>query len=143
MCAAGNWVFTNSSRRHLLDGGFDIDSDIWFMSLLASTGVIAASNDAFTSVSVGEVLTASTGYVSTAVNLILTAGTNPVVVDISTDPVWTATTNGFTARYAVIHESGGNILCWAPLESNSTDVTITTGNTLTIAAASSGVFTLS
>ncbi len=140
--AAGAWTLTSSSRRHLLDGTFDIDSDTWTMSLLASTGVIAASNDAFSGVSVGEVTTASTGYASTTINLLL-SGTNPVLVDISTDPVWTATTNGFTARYAVIHESGGNILCWAPLESNSTDVTITTGNTLTVAAASSGVFTLS
>lgn len=140
--AAGSWVFTSSGRRHILDGTFDIDSDTWFCSLLASTGVIAASNDAFSGVSVGEVLTASTGYASAAVNLTI-AGTTLVTIDISTDPVWTATTDGFTTRYAVLHESGGNILCWAPLESNSTDVTITTGNTLTVAAASSGIFTLS
>ncbi len=140
--AAGNWVFVASGRRHLLDGTFDIDSDTWFCSLLASTGVIAASNDAFSGVSAGEVSTASTGYASAAINLVL-GGTTLVTVDISTDPVWTATTVGFTARYAVLHESGGNILCWAPLESNSTDVIITTGNTLTVAAASSGVFTLS
>ncbi len=140
--AAGAWVFCASGRKHLLDGTFDIDTDTWFMSLLASTGVIAASNDAFTGVSAGEVSTASTGYASAAVNLLL-SGTTLVTVDISTDPVWTATTAGFVARYAVIHESGGNILCWAPLESNSTDVPITTGNTLTVAAASSGIFTLS
>lgn len=141
--AAGSWQFVASARRNLINGTFDIDSDTWFMSLLASTGVMAAStNDPFTGVSAQEVATASTGYASAAVNLLMT-GTNPVTVDISTDPVWTATTNGFTARYAVIHESGGNILCYAPLESNSTDVIITTGNTLTVAAASSGVFSLS
>jgi len=140
--AAGAWRFTASGRAFLLDGTFDINSDTWTMSLLASAGVIAASNTSFANVSGGEVSTASTGYASAAINLILT-GSTVVTVDVSTDPVWTATTDGFTARYAVIHESAGNILCWAPLESNSTDVTITTGNTLTVAAASTGIFTLS
>ena len=140
--SAGNWVFTASGRAFLLDGTFDIDSDTWFCSLLASTGVIAASNTAFADVSAGEVSTASTGYASAAIDLVLT-GSTVVTVDISTDPVWTATTDGIVARYAVIHESGGNILCWAPLESDSSDVTITTGNTLTVAAAATGVFTLS
>ena len=140
--AAGVWRMTASGRAFLLDGTFDINSDTWTMSLLASAGVIAASNTSFANVSGGEVSTASTGYASAAINLILT-GSTVVTVDVSTDPVWTATTDGFTARYAVIHESAGNILCWAPLESNSTDVTITTGNTLTVAAASTGIFTLS
>lgn len=140
--AAGAWRMTASGRTHLLNGDFDLDTDTWYCSLLASTGVIAASNDAFTGVSAGEVSTVSTGYASAAVDLVL-SGSTQVKVDISADPVWTATADGFTARYAVIHESGANILCWAPLESDSSDVTITTGNTLTVAAAATGVFTLS
>lgn len=140
--SSGIWRFTASGRAFLLNGTFDIDSDTWVMSLLASTGVIAASNTTFADVSAGEVSTVSTGYASAAVNLVL-SGSTVVTVDVSTDPIWTATADGFTARYAVIHESAGNILCWAPLESNSTDVTITTGNTLTVAAATTGIFTLS
>ena len=91
MCAAGNWRMTATGRTSLLNGNFDLDSDTWYCSLLASTGVIAASNIAFSGVSAGEVSTSSTGYASAAVNLVL-SGSTVVTVDISTDPVWTATT---------------------------------------------------
>ncbi len=46
------------------------------------------------------------------------------------------------ARFAVIYESGGNVLCYCLLDSSPADVTATTGNTLTVAANASGVFTL-
>ena len=47
-----------------------------------------------------------------------------------------------TARFAVIYEVAGNVLCYALLDSTPADVTATTGNTLTVAAHASGVFTL-
>lgn len=63
-------------------------------------------------------------------------------MDISTDPVWTASGGSITARFAVIYEVSGNVLCYCLLDSTPADVTATTGNTLTVAAHSSGVFTL-
>jgi len=141
--AAGSWVLVASARKNLLTGPLDIDTNTWQMHLLASTAVMAAStNDAFSTVSADEVSTSSTGYATASLTLSI-AGGSKVTVDIGTDPVWTATTDGFVARYAVIAEASGTMLCFAPLESDSSDVSITTGNTLTVAAAATGVFTLS
>lgn len=132
-----------SARKNLLNGTFDLDSDTFKMALLASTAVITATtDDAFATVSGDEVSTSSTGYAAASLTLAVT-GASTAKVDIGTDPIWTATTDGFVARYAVIYEDGGNMLCFAPLESDSSDVSITTGNTLTLAAAATGVFTLS
>jgi hypothetical protein len=36
------------------------------------------------------------------------------------------------ARFAVIYESGGDVVCYCLLDSSPADVTATTGNTLTI-----------
>ncbi|MEO7836209.1 MAG: hypothetical protein ABIS21_01045 [Acidimicrobiales bacterium] len=70
------------------------------------------------------------------------AGTTTVTVDITTDPVWTASGGSIVARYAVIYEVAGRVLCYALLDSTPADVTATTGNTLTVAANASGLFTL-
>jgi hypothetical protein len=63
-------------------------------------------------------------------------------VDDPADLVWTALTGDIVARFAVIYESGGDVLCYCLLDSTPADVTATDGNTLTIALHSSGIFTL-
>jgi len=141
--SAGSWVFTTSAKKHLIDGGFDIDTDVYKMALFASvTNIAAATIEAFSGCA-GEVASVGTGYTAGGVSVALTlAGTATVVADVGTDPSWTAGSSGLIARYAAIYEVGGNVLCYCPLESASTDVTITAGNTLTVAANASGVFTI-
>lgn len=63
-------------------------------------------------------------------------------MDISTDPVWTASGGDIVARFAVIYEVGGNVLCYCTLDTTPADVTAVNGNTLTIQTHASGVFTL-
>jgi hypothetical protein len=46
------------------------------------------------------------------------------------------------ARFACIYEIGGNVLCYCLLDSTPADITVSVGNTLTIAANVAGVFTL-
>jgi hypothetical protein len=83
------------------------------------------------------------GYTTGGNSITLTlAGTTTVTVDIATDPVWTASGGSIVARFAVIYEVGGNVLCYCLLDNTPADVTATSGNTLTVAAHSSGVFTL-
>lgn len=48
-----------------------------------------------------------------------------------------------TARSAVLYEVAGDVLNHALLDAAPADVTATDGNTLTVAASASGVFTLS
>lgn len=139
--AAGAWTFTNTGRTSLLNGTFDIDTDTWKCALLTSASNIGAASTTFAGVT-GELTTAN-GYTAGGIAITLTlSGTTTVTVDISTDPVWTATGGSITARYACIYEVAGNVLCYCLLDSTPADVTATSGNTLTVAANASGVFTL-
>jgi hypothetical protein len=139
--AAGAWTFTNASRTALLDGTFDINTDSWKMALFLSTSNLGAASTTFAGVTNEHA--AANGYTAggTAVTLTL-AGTTTVTVDVSSDPVWTASGGSITARFAAIYEVGGNVLCYCLLDSTPADVTATDGNTLTVAANASGVFTL-
>lgn len=142
--AAGTWAFTNGGRTKLLDGTFDIDSDTWKMALFTSTSNIGAASTTYAGVT-NEVAQAN-GYLTGGKDIVLTlAGTTTVTVDISVDPVWTASGGSITARYAAIYEVSGSVLVYCTLDTTAggTDVTATDGNTFTVAAnASSGVFTL-
>ncbi len=139
---AAAWSFTNGARTKLIDGTFDIDSDSWKMALFLSTSNIGAASTTYAGLT-NEHANAN-GYATGGIAITLTlAGTTTVTVDIQTDPVWTASGGSITARFAVIYEVGGNVLCYTTLDTTPADVTTTDGNTLTIAAHTSGVFTLS
>lgn len=139
--AAGAWTFTNAGRTSLIDGTFDIDSDTWKMALFLSTSDLGAASTTYAGVS-NEHANAN-GYTTGGVSVTLTlSGTTTVKVDIDTDPTWTANGGSIVARFAAIYEVGGNILCYCLLDSTPADVTVTDGNTLTVAAHASGVFTL-
>lgn len=140
--AAGAWVFTNEGRTKLLNGGFDLDSDSWKMALFQSTSNIGAGSTTYAGLT--NEVTNGNGYTTGGITVTLTlSGTTTVTVDISSDPVWTASGGSIVARFAVIYEVGGNVLCYCLLDSTPADVTVTTGTTLTVAAHASGVFTLS
>ena len=70
------------------------------------------------------------------------AGTTTVTVDDPADVVWTAAGGSIVARYAVIYESAGNVLCYCLLDATPADVTVTDTYTLTVALNASGIFTL-
>ncbi len=139
--AASAWLFTNTGRTSQLDGTFDIDSDTWKMALFLSTSNIGAGSTTYAGLTNQHAN--ANGYLTGGKSITLTlSGTTTVKVDISTDPVWTASGGSIVARFAVIYEVAGNVLCYCLLDSTPADVTVTTGNTLTVAAHASGVFTL-
>ena len=139
--AAGAWTFTDIGRTSLLDGTFDINSDTWKMALFLSTSNIGAASTTYAGVTNEHAN--NNGYTTGGIAVTLTlAGTTTVTVDISTDPTWTASGGSIVARFAVIYEVSGNVLCYCLLDSTPADVTVTTGNTLTVQIHASGVFTL-
>lgn len=139
--AAGAWTFTNAARTNLLNGTHDLDTDTHKMGLFLSTSNIGAASTTFAGVTNEHA--AANGYSAGGIAVTLTlAGTTTVTVDISVDPVWTASGGSITARFAVIYEVSGQVICYCLLDSAPADVTATTGNTLTVAAHASGVFTL-
>lgn len=139
--AAGAWTFTNGGRTSLLDGTFNVESDTFKMALFLSTSNIGAASTTYAGLT-NEHANANgytTGGIATALSL---TGTTTVKADIDTDPVWTANGGSIVARFAVIYEVAGNVLCYCLLDSAPADVTVTDGNTLTVAAHASGVFDL-
>jgi hypothetical protein len=140
--AAGAWTFTNASRTYLLDGTFDLNTDTFFMALLLSTSNIGSASTTYAGLT-NEHANAN-GYTTggKTMGTLDLSGTTTVTVDDAADQVWTASGGSIVARFAVIYESGGNILCYCLLDSTPADVTVTTGNTLTVALNASGIFTL-
>jgi hypothetical protein len=139
--AAGAWTFPDSARTDLLNGTFDIDSDTWKMALFLSTSNIGAASTTYAGVTNEHAN--NNGYTTGGIAITLTlAGTTTVTVDISSDPVWTASGGPIVARFAVIYEVGGRVLCYCLLDDTPANVTATDTNTLTVAAHASGVFTL-
>lgn len=139
--AAGAWTFVNTGRTNLINGTFDTDTDSFKVALLQSTSNISTSSTTYAALT-NEVASAN-GYTTGGIAVTLTlAGTTTVTVDFATDPVWTASGGSITARFAVLYEVGGNVVAYSLLDSTPADVTATTGNTLTVAASASGVFTL-
>jgi hypothetical protein len=140
--AAGAWTFTNATRTNLLDAITDVDTDSYKMALFLSTSNLAATSTTYALLT-NEVGTTNTGYTTGGIALAMTkSGTTTVTVVMTTAPQWTAGSANLTAKWAVIYEVGGNILCYATLDSGGADVTATNGNTLTVGSNGGTVFTL-
>lgn len=140
--AAGNWTFTDATRTDLLNGTYDLDTDTFLMALFLSTSNIGAASTTYAGVT-NEHANAN-GYTTGGISLgaLTLSGTTTVTVDETTNPVWTASGGSITARFAVIYESGGRVLCYCLLDSTPADVTATSGNTLTVTFHASGIFTV-
>jgi hypothetical protein len=138
--AAGAWTFTNSGRASLLNGTFDIDSDSYKMALFLSTSNIGATSTTFAGLTNEHA--AANGYTAGGVAVTFSlSGTTTETADC-TDASWTASGGSIVARFAVIYEVSGNVLCYCLLDSAPADVTTTTGNTMSVQINASGVFTL-
>lgn len=136
--AAGPWLFTNTTLTKLQTGIFDIDSDTYKMALFLSTSNIGAASTTYAGVT-NEHANAN-GYTTGGVAITLSiSGTTTTTTD-STDATWTASGGSIVARFAVIYEVGGDVLCYCLLDSAPADVTITTGNQLTVAIHASGIY---
>ncbi len=141
MAGAGSWLFTNEGRTKIQDGTIVVGTDTFKMALFLSTSNIGAGSTTYAGVSNEHAN--GNGYDTGGKSVTLAfSGTTTVKVDIGTDPVWTASGGSIVARFAVIYEVGGNVLCYCLLDSAPADVTATTGNTLTVETHASGVYTL-
>jgi len=138
--AAGAWIFTDAAKTAMApDGTFDVDSDSFKCALFLSTSNIGASSTTYAGVT-NEHANAN-GYTTGGIAVTLSiSGTAPVKVDFATDPVWAVSGGSIVARFAVVYEVAGNVLCYCLLDSTPADVTATDGNTLTVAAAAGGVY---
>ena len=139
--AASSWYFTNTGRTDLLSAVYQVETGSYKMALYLNTSNLGLTSTTYAAVTNQHAN--ENGYTTAGVTVALSlTGTTTVKVDIDTDPVWTAAGGSIIAKWAAIYLVGGNVLCWCLLDSGGADVTVTDGNTLTVAAHSSGVFTL-
>jgi len=138
--AAGPWTPTDTTRTKILDGTF-ASGNSYKCALFLSTSNIGAASTTYAGVT-NEVANAF-GYTTGGIAVVnVLSGTGTVKDTWSSNPVWTAAGGSITARFAVIYKVGGDVVFFCLLDSTPADVTATDTNTLTVAAAAAGVFTL-
>ena len=146
--AAGPWTFTNSGRTSLLNGDFNLSptgsgGDTFKIALFTSSSNLGPTSTTYALlVTDGNEVATNYGYTRNAKVVTITlTGTTSVTVDGS-NPAWLAAGGTITARRAAIYENNGNVLCYCLLDSTNADVSVTSGNTLTIEMNAAGIFSL-
>lgn len=117
----------------MLKSQFDIDSDTWKVALVTSSSNISTASTTWAGVTNEHANQSGAGYLTGGKTVTFTlTGTTSVDVYFTTNPSWTATGGAITARWAVIYESGGDVLCFCLLDSTPADYTAATGRLFTI-----------
>lgn len=144
--AAGKFTLYDSVAELIADGTIDLDNDTFKLALLASGYTPSAAHDEYADLT-NELSTAN-GYTSGGATLtgVTWGQTGGVATFDSDEVVWTASSSGITARYAVLYDdtsSGKKLIGYMLLDSTPANVTATAGNTLTVAPhATQGWFQL-
>lgn len=134
MGAPGSWTFTNTTRTDLLNGADPLGSGSFKCALFASTSNISSSSTTYAGLT-NELSTAN-GYTAAGIAVAFTlSGTSSVTASFTTNPVWTASGGSIVARFAVVYKVSGDVIGFALLDATPADVTVTSGNTLTIQAS--------
>lgn len=148
---AGKWKLYDTAKQYIGDGTIDLDSNTFRCALFQSTSNANTLTNTNLAALTNQVANAN-GYTTggntlTSVTWVNSAGT--ITFDAA-DTTWTASGGSITARFAVIYRSGtvnaitDALLAVCLLETTPpSDVTATSGNTLTIQFNASGIFTLS
>jgi hypothetical protein len=147
--AAGAWTFYNLTKRHLMDGAIDLDTNSFRMNLytsasnaatvtLSTIGSITSEvSEAFGYSSSGKPLTGVTWAVGASAseyrfncNQTQWAAAGGSIANIKTAVIWQV---GASAQ-------ARKLLCYSQL--STSQFSVTTGNTLTITPSANGIFEL-
>jgi len=141
--AAGAFVLTNTARTKIMNGQFDLDTDTYKMALFTSASNLSTASTTYAGVT-SEVGTTNTGYTTGGITVspLVLSGTTSVTVKVTTNPVWTAGSANLIAKWVALYESGGDVVCFATLDSGGADVPTTSGNTLTVDCTTGPIFTV-
>ena len=145
--AAQAWQIYNEFKLNLGKKVIHLDTDAFNLALFLSTsnaGSVSLVTAQYANLT-NEHANAN-GYTTggVLVNGTYTAAGATMTFDVD-DASWNATGGSITARFGVIYSNTAtnkDLVCFSNLDSTPADVTVTTGNTLTIQINASGVFTL-
>ena len=142
--AASAFLFYNEAKKYIGNGTIVLGTAVLKMKLTTSASNASTFTlSTFASVT-GEIGT-SGGYVANGkalASMAWTVGASAKQYKFDADDlIWTATGGPLTnVKFGVIGVSAGKALCWSKL--STSQFTVTTGNTLTIAFNAAGIFTL-
>ena len=144
--AAGPFTFFNAFREKLGNALIDLDTTPFRMTLHASGYTPSAADHGDLADTSNELATAN-GYTTGGAAMTVAWTRSGGICSFTCDPVsWPATGAGITVRVAVVHVdlsvSDKPLVGYFLLDSSGADVAVTAGNTLTITASPSGLFTL-
>lgn len=142
--AAEAWKFYNTAREYIGDGTIDLDDHAFKMGLVTSSYTPNMETHTVLADITNEL--SGSGYARFALTPTWVRSTTTVTWDTN-DATFTASGGSITARRAFIYDDTPSspadpLLCLSLLDSTPADVSVSDGNTLTIAIHSSGVFTL-
>lgn len=134
--AASAFQMYNNSKRYLVDGTLDLDTDVIHASLMKND-----SNVSTVTLSLATELTNSvtTGGFSLQVVTLGINDTGLSTLVSASNLIWTASVADMTSiSHLVVYESGGKLICWCEL--STSNFSVTTNNTLTVSFA--GLFAM-
>ena len=145
--AASAWTVFDSAKHKIGNGDIDLSSSTFRLSLHRTSASANLVGDITVFTSVADQCSGGGYAARTLAGVSWAAGVSAGIQSWDvTDPVITASASTLSAvRYAVIRKSAGSttsglLLCYAAL--STAEFNVTTGNTLTIQMAATGVFTL-
>ena len=144
---ANAWVFYDTFPEYIGDGSIDLDNDAFKLALFLSTSDCATTTNVNLADQTNQHANAN-GYLTGGQaldNVSWTNVTGTVTFDCDNE-VFTAAGGSIVCRFAVIYsDTHGSdaLVCFSLLDNTPADVTVTDGNTLTIAIHASGIFALS
>lgn len=138
--------FYNSFKEYVADGTIDLDSHTFKVMLVSSSYTFSAAHTVKADIT-NELSTAN-GYTAGGATLgsVTWGQTGGTATFDAADTVWTASGGSITARRAVIYSdtaASDELVASVLLDTTPADVTVTSGNTLTLQWNASGIFTLS
>ena len=142
--AASAFTFYNEAKKYIGNGTIVLGTSAFKLKLTTSASN-ASTFTLSTFASITSEIGTSGGYVANGkalTTMVWTVGASAKQYKFDADDlIWTATGGPLTnVKFGVIGLSGGKALCWSKL--STAQFTVTTGNTLTIAFNSAGIFTL-
>lgn len=142
--AASAFTFYNEAKKYIGNGTIVLGTSAFKLKLTTSASN-ASTFTLSTFASITSEIGTSGGYVANGkalASMVWTVGASAKQYKFDADDlIWTATGGPLTnVKFGVIGLSGGKAMCWSKL--STSQFTVTTGNTLTIAFNSAGIFTL-
>ena len=149
--AAGTWTLYRAARGKLVNGTFDLDTNVFRMRIFKAQAAASVSAPTLSLLSqigttniAGGAASPMSSYPLTGASVVALNGSATYKWSVPNIVVTASATAGSSLQYAVIYNSlsalGGHMLAWCKLSTAAFNVT--KGNTLTVTCPANGIFVI-